>query len=42
MAGPRVPPGGRVRRLLWFVMIYVASLAAFTAVVYGLRWLVAR
>ena len=42
MAGPRIPPEGRARRLLWFALIYVASVAAFTAVVYGLRWLVAR
>ena len=33
-------PEGRGRRLLWFVLIYVVSLAAFTALVYGLRWIV--
>lgn len=31
---------GRARRLLWFVLIYAVSLAAFTALVYGLRWIV--
>jgi len=33
-------PQGRVKRLLWFVSIYAASLAGFTALVYGLRGLV--
>jgi hypothetical protein len=37
---PQRPPGGRLKRLLWFVLIYVASLGAFTAIVYGLRGLV--
>jgi len=31
------PPERRSKRLLWFVFLYVASLAAFTALVYGLR-----
>lgn len=30
-------PGKRAHRLLWFVLIYLASLAAFAALVYGLR-----
>ncbi|HZH09127.1 MAG TPA: hypothetical protein VEZ24_02020 [Microvirga sp.] len=30
-------PGRRGRRLLWFVLIYLASLAAFAALVYGLK-----
>ena len=35
------PPGeGRGKRLLWFVVLYVASLAVFTALVYGLRGIV--
>jgi hypothetical protein len=34
------PPQGRTKRLLWFVVIYAASLAGFTALVYGLRGLV--
>ena len=29
-------------RLAWFVALYVASLAAFAAIVYGLRALVPR
>ncbi len=29
-------------RLAWFVALYVVSLAAFTAIVYGLRALVPR
>jgi hypothetical protein len=38
-------PNGEPRawsRLAWFVVLYVVSLAAFTAVVYGLRALVPR
>lgn len=31
----------RGRRLLWFVFLYVASLAIFAGLVYGLRGLVA-
>ena len=42
MAGPRPPSEGRARRLLWFVAIYGASLAAFTALVYALRGLIPR
>jgi hypothetical protein len=34
------PPEGRSRRLLWFVLMYAASLSAFTAFVYGLRAIV--
>ena len=34
--------GARASRLVWFVALYVISLAAFTAVVYGLRALVPR
>jgi hypothetical protein len=34
------PPEGRGKRLLWFVFLYVASLAAFAAVVYGLRGII--
>ena len=33
-------PEGRAKRLLWFVLIYMMSLVAFTALVYGLRWIV--
>jgi hypothetical protein len=33
-------PERRSRRLLWFVLLYIGSLAAFTAVVYALRALV--
>jgi hypothetical protein len=36
------PPGRRSRRLLWFVLIYVASLAVFAALVYGLRGIIPR
>ncbi len=39
---PSRPPEGRRRRLLWFVLLYVASLAVFTALVYGLRAIVPR
>ena len=38
-------PGSRPRgaaRIAWFVLIYVASLLAFAALVYGLRALVPR
>ena len=31
------PPEPRAKRLLWFVFLYVASLAVFAAAVYGLR-----
>jgi hypothetical protein len=33
----RRPPERRSKRLLWFVFIYVASLAVFAGAVYGLR-----
>jgi hypothetical protein len=36
----RRPPERRGKRLLWFVVLYVASLAVFTALVYGLRGIV--
>ncbi len=36
------PPERRSKRLLWFVFIYVASLAVFAALVYGLRGLIPR
>jgi hypothetical protein len=39
-SSPNPPTEGRARRLLWFVLIYAASLAAFTAFVYGLRAIV--
>jgi hypothetical protein len=41
-AGSHRPPGQRLKRLLWFVLIYAASLAAFAALVYGLRGLIPR
>jgi hypothetical protein len=31
------PAGQRSRRLIWFVLIYCASAAAFAALTYGLR-----
>lgn len=34
------PPERRAKRLLWFVAIYVLSLAAFAALVYGLRFII--
>ena len=39
-AGTHRPPEKRGKRLLWFVAIYVASLAAFAALVYGLRFII--
>lgn len=36
------PPERRGKRLLWFVALYVASLAAFAALVYGLRGIIPR
>lgn len=42
MSGPSRPSGGRLKRLAWFGLIYLASLAAFAAVVYGLRGLIPR
>ena len=41
MAPPERGPGD-LSRLAWFVCLYVVSLAAFAAVVYGLRALVPR
>jgi hypothetical protein len=41
-ARPQLPQEGRGRRLLWFVVLYVASLGVFTALVYGLRGIVAH
>ncbi len=41
-AQPHNPPERRSRRLLWFVLIYVASLAVFAALVYGLRGIIPR
>lgn len=38
--GAKERGSGRGRRTLWFVGLYVASLLAFTAVVYGMRALV--
>ena len=35
------PPEPRAKRLLWFVFLYVASLAIFAGLVYSLRGLVA-
>lgn len=35
-------PERRSQRLLWFVFIYLASLAAFAALVYGLRGIIPR
>lgn len=36
----RHPPGKRGRRLLWFVLMYLASLAVFSALVYGLKLII--
>jgi hypothetical protein len=41
-AKPQQPREGRMKRLLWFVFIYVASFAAFAVLVYGLRWTIPR
>lgn len=38
----RSPPEKRSKRLLWFVLLYGASLAIFTVLVYGLRAIVPR
>ena len=35
-------PRSGARRLAWFAAIYVASLAVFTALVYGLRAIVSH
>ncbi|WP_256369827.1 hypothetical protein [Microvirga sp. KLBC 81] len=34
------PPERRIKRLFWFVLIYLVSLAAFAALVYGLRFII--
>ncbi len=34
------PAQGRTKRLLWFGLIYAASLAGFAALVYSLRGLI--
>lgn len=36
------PEEGRLKRLLWFVLLYGASLAAFAVLVYGLRAIIPR
>lgn len=36
-AETRRVPEKRAKRLLWFVLLYFASLAAFAALVYGLK-----
>ena len=41
-AETRNPPEGRSKRLLWFVFLYVASLAVFAGLVYGLRGIIPR
>ncbi|WP_257792359.1 hypothetical protein [Microvirga ossetica] len=38
----RRPSERRSKRLLWFVFIYVASLAVFAGAVYGLRAIIPR
>jgi hypothetical protein len=35
-------PGGLRSRLLWFVLLYLGSAAAFAAAVYGFRALIPR
>ena len=39
-AGMQRPPDSRSKRLGWFVLIYVASLAVFAGLVYGLRGII--
>jgi hypothetical protein len=39
-AGSSRPPDGPLKRVAWFGLIYLASLAAFAATVYGLRGLI--
>jgi hypothetical protein len=34
------PPEPRSKRLLWFVFMYIASLAIFAGLVYGLRGII--
>jgi hypothetical protein len=41
-AGPQPPPERRAKRLLWFVVIYLVSLAVFAALVYGFRSIIPR
>ena len=41
-AGSDPAPEGRLKRLLWFVLLYGASLAAFAVLVYGLRAIIPR
>jgi len=36
------PPERRSKRLLWFVFLYVVSLAVFAGLVYGLRGIIPR
>jgi hypothetical protein len=36
------PPERRSKRLLWFVFLYIVSLAAFAGLVYGLRGMIPR
>ncbi len=38
--GMQRPPESRSKRLLWFVFLYVASLAVFAGLVYGLRGII--
>ena len=41
-AETRNPPERGWNRLLWFVFLYVASLAVFAGLVYGLRGIIPR
>jgi len=41
-AETRRAPGRRGKRLLWFVVLYLASLAVFAALVYGLKLIIPR
>ena len=41
-SGRGIPFRIRYKRLLWFVLLYLASLAAFAAMVYGLKLIVPR
>jgi hypothetical protein len=36
------PRERRSKRLLWFILMYVGSLAAFSALVYGLKLIIPR
>lgn len=42
MSGAPSPAAAGWRRLVWFAAIYGVSLVAFTALVYGLRFVVPR